>query len=254
MIARILTLFLYLPISFLGLLHGQSDVLLVSPASVSKEVVVNSLAADFEDISTLRVTNSSSQMLQLRWSKKIESQPSGWQTFLYAKKPGYGPYASGQYAQSDEQANFRLKAGETIEFYLILKPNNKSGKGRIELSFSSVTQPNLSLGSSVYDFNVVNREATQRTNAVTPSRRGTTRVYPNPAIDNFFVELPRGVGAGKVEVFNTLGRKLKTYSYPDPEKGYPINDLPEGIYLISIYDDRGEKIKTLRLLHRRFGA
>lgn len=249
MTLRFSTLFTLLFLCCCHTLVAQSSDLKVSPESVSKEVVVNMLEADFEDISTLRLTNTTNQDLQLQWTKTIERQPREWKTYVYSKKPGFGPYSGKQYK---EEKNFTLKAGQTMEYYLVLRPNNKSGKGRITLSFSNVIQPTVFLESVVFDFNVINR--IEETAPKSSSRRKITRVYPNPAVDNFFVELPSSVKAGKVEIFNTLGRKLKTFPKPDLEKGYPINDLPEGIYLINIYDSKGEKIRTLRLLHRRFGA
>lgn len=230
--------------------RAQTGSLEISPTSVSKEVVVNELQDDFEDISTIRLTNVGSRDLQLRWQKETEGQANRWRSLLFEKKPNYGPYSTRGYANAEENNIFTLPAGQTTEYYLILRPDNITGKGRLTVRFAPVAQPGVTYGTTTFDFNVIDR----RNARPAPASRGVTRVYPNPAIDNFFVELPRGVRAGKVEVINTLGRKLKTFARPDPEKGYLIKDLPEGIYLINVFDERGNKLRTLRLLHRRFGA
>jgi len=57
-----------------------------------------------------------------------------------------------------------------------------------------------------------------------------------------------------VEISNALGNRLRKYDRPDGKQGYDVENLPDGLYLISIYDDKGKKLKTLRLLHRQFGA
>lgn len=233
-------------------LCAQSTELSISPATVSKEIIVNALDKDFEDISTIRLTNTGNNTLQLQWSKEIESGPSQWQSTVLDKRPNYSPFLNNAESNSRSQASFKLKPGASVDFFLVLRPNDRAGKGRISVNFTDITKPNLVYASSVFDLKVVDRKSTA--SPPPPSNSKNLQLYPNPAIDNFFVQLPRNIKAGKVEIFNTLGRKLKSYPLPDPEKGYDISDLPEGIYLINIFDDQGKKLRTLRLFHRRFGG
>ncbi|PHI20558.1 hypothetical protein CEQ90_07345 [Lewinellaceae bacterium SD302] len=248
--------FLIFPSIFLLLLpvttgvNAQRAELSVSPATVSKEVVVNTLDEEFEDISTIRLTNTGAKTLRLQWNKEIESGPGQWQSAVLDKQPNYSPFVGNSQAQDQDQTPFQLRPSESADFFLVLRPNDIAGKGRITINFIEITQPNRILASSTFDLKVIDRKRTASPRATT----GSLQLYPNPAVDNFFVEMPRNVDAGKVEVFNTLGRKLKSYPQPDPEKGYDISDLPEGIYLINVYDDQGKKLRTMRLFHRRFGG
>ena len=68
------------------------------------------------------------------------------------------------------------------------------------------------------------------------------------------MEAPPGTKLGRIEVSNTLGNRLKRFDRPAGKDGYDVEGLPDGLYLISIYDDKGKKLKTLRLLHRQYGA
>lgn len=248
---------LFLSFIFLTLgwnnLFAQVKELSVVPNRVDKEVAVSLLDHNFEEISTIVLKNTNDRELQLQWDKELVDQPTGWETLVCSKTPNYAPFQTDASNElTEDRRPFRLGPGESLEFYLILRPNGKTGQGRVKLTFSELTQPGRSLGEAIFDLKV-NRNpiARQEENANQPK---VLRVYPNPAVDNFFVEVPTNKRLGRVEVVNTLGRKLKTFDKPAGPEGYNINELPEGIYLINIYDALGNKLKTLRLFHRRFGA
>ncbi|MEM9836448.1 MAG: T9SS type A sorting domain-containing protein [Bacteroidota bacterium] len=234
-------------------LHGQDALITLTPNQVVKDISVSVLDLDFEEISTVTLYNGSDRDLQLQWSKKVLAAPSVWETLICSKTPNYAPFQTeaNNNLQEDKRP-FRLGAGQSLDFYLILRPNGTTGKGTFQLAFADITQAGRPLATATFDLEVSRK--TSQPLATNPSKPKTLRIFPNPAIDNFFVEMPSNKRQGKVEVINTLGRKLKTFTQPAGPEGYDIKDLPEGIYLINIYDETGKKLKTLRLLHRRFGA
>ncbi|MEL6276543.1 MAG: T9SS type A sorting domain-containing protein, partial [Bacteroidota bacterium] len=207
---------------------------------------------EFEDISTVKVYNRSNRELQLLWDKQIEGKPGAWELLFCSKSPNFAPFRNTLNSNLEEDRHpIRIGPGEEAEFYLILRPNGEVGKCRVKVPFSSLAQPGHQIGSAIFDLKV-SRRAEGATSTTTG--RKSLRVYPNPAIEQFYVETPNSIKLGKVEVYNTLGRKIKTFDRPPGPDGYPIDELPEGIYLINLYDDHGKKLRTLRLFHRRFGA
>lgn len=226
----------------------------LQPSQINKQINVNKLDVDFEEISIISVTNTGQRSVKLAFDPHFQAEPGGWTVIFRPKPKGSGtyPYSPAAMRASASEA-ILLSAGETSDFYLIFQPNALVGEGRLVIPFYEESRPSQTLASAKISYKVShNATASSSSPAAKPK---TLRLYPNPAIDNFFVESPANTKIGKVEVFNTLGRKLKTFSQPpDGKEGYDIEDLPEGIYLISVYDAAGKKLSTFRLLHRRFGA
>lgn len=226
----------------------------LQPKQISKQINVNKLDIDFEEISIISVTNTGQRSVKLAFDPHFQTEPGGWNVIFRPKPKGSGtyPYSPAALRASVSEA-VQLAAGETSDFYLIFQPNALVGEGRLLIPFYEESRPSETLATARIAYKVSHDEKAPSSSAA--SKPKTLRIYPNPAIDNFFVESPASTKVGRVEVFNTLGRKLKTFSQPPNDReGYDIEDLPEGIYLISIYDAAGKKLSTFRLLHRRFGA
>jgi hypothetical protein len=73
------------------------------------------------------------------------------------------------------------------------------------------------------------------------------RIFPNPAVHYFRISANREIG--QVRIINIIGKKVKIYEGLD-DRRYDIEDLPMGIYLVQILDDKG-KIMTTRRLSKR---
>lgn len=70
------------------------------------------------------------------------------------------------------------------------------------------------------------------------------KVYPNPFIDNLFIELPFG-GKSEINIIDALGRSVKQYSISE-NSVLKLNDLSNGVYVISI--NRGAQHFYFRLI------
>ena len=244
----LLALLLLLCLPSLG--AQQVGVLRVEPAEVSKEVVVDNLEEDFEDVTSLVVTNNSGRTINLAHDLIRLRQPAAWQFRALDRLSRTTPYVFTAKEQETGR-QITLTPGQTATFYVVLRPDGIAGTGSTELRFSDLNFPGTTLATARVSTTISQRAAT----AESAARSATTvRLYPNPATDRFFVEAPRGTRISRVEVSNTLGRQMLSFDGPAGQDGYDIGKLPDGLYLVSIYDASGKKLKTLRLLHRQFGA
>lgn len=240
--------------------YAQRSDLRVEPATVAKDVVVDDLEEDYQDITTITVTNESRRLVQLMHRQRIVGKPSAWKYGTFNQRSQNSRYnISGSTTASRQPVN--LSPGKSATFQVVLAPDGVAGDGRVEVEFFDLNSPGSVLGKAVITSEIIQRSGQSSAPSNAPgnvSRSGsvptTVRLYPNPARERFFVEAPPGVKIGRVEVSNALGSRLRKYDRPTGKEGYDVEELPDGLYLISIYDDKGKKLKTLRLLHRQFGA
>lgn len=252
--------------SFGLLLAAQPSSLRVEPANVVKEVVVDDLDEDYQDITSVTVTNTSRRDVQLVHRAVVKTAPRSWNYGIFSRRNQSAPYPMDR-VDLDEGRPVRLGPGQSASFVVVLQPDGISGEGTVEVVFSDMNVPGRTLSTAAFSTKILRRP---QVNASNPPNLGsdnnlrpaptsrptptTVRLYPNPARENFFVEAPPGTRIGRVEVANTLGNRLRKFNGPAGPDGYDIENLPDGLYLVYIYDENGKKLKTLRLLHRRFGA
>ena len=224
----------------------------VEPAEINKVIRVDNIDEDFEDVSAVVVTNNSSRTVQLLRENVVRESPRPWTYSALDRVTRATPYVV---SANDSQAarQISLSPGQSATFFVVLRPEGVAGTGTAELRFSDLTFPGTVLATATINTTLTRENGQPETDDVR-SAPTSVRLYPNPAVDRFYVESPRSVRIGRVEVTNTLGRRIKSFSGEGGSDGYDIENLPDGLYLIAIYDDSGKKLRTLRLLHRRFGA
>ena len=246
---------LLLFVALLGLpCLGQDRVLRVEPANMEKDVVVEKLDPDYQDVTTVTVTNVSDRTLRLRRFPNVIGKPTEWDYAVFNQVGRTGPYLM-QTAREQLNRSFSLAPGATASFQLVLEPDGATGDGRVEVRFTDANSPEVVLGKATVTTEIIRRGNAGGAGGLNRRPAPTAlRLYPNPARERFFVDIPNGVDLGRVEVSNALGKRLRKFDGADSKDGFDINNLPDGLYLISLYDSQGKKLKTLRLLHRQFGA
>ncbi len=71
----------------------------------------------------------------------------------------------------------------------------------------------------------------------------TVNIYPNPANTFINVDVINGHRVGTIRIYNTVGTLVKTLEINGSEKEIDISELPTGLYIISIEDEKEPLIK-----------
>jgi type IX secretion system substrate protein len=78
--------------------------------------------------------------------------------------------------------------------------------------------------------------------------QGKITIYPNPATN--FISINTDNHVKQINIFNLIGRKLKTINNVVRDQRYDITDLPNGMYLIQIVDTSNKVMTTQRISKR----
>lgn len=238
---------------------AQRNTLRVEPANVGKDVVLEEIEKGYQDVTTVTVTNTGDQTIQVVSQQVVIGKPRAWRYGTFNRRSQSSAYTITPANQGNGQP-VSLRPGASASFQVVLEPAGVAGDGRVEVRFLNGSASGKQIGKAT-----VTTEITQRNASAAGGQNGggnfssrpvptSVNLFPNPARERFFVEAPPGTTIGRVEISNALGNRLRKYDRKDGKQGYDIDNLPDGLYLISIYDDKGKKLKTLRLLHRQFGA
>jgi len=71
----------------------------------------------------------------------------------------------------------------------------------------------------------------------------TVNIYPNPASTFINVDVLNGRRIGRINIYNTVGTLVKTLEMNGSEKEIDISELPTGLYIISIEDEKEPLVK-----------
>lgn len=227
-------------------LQGQTS-LTIEPAMVKKQVMADLSDLGYEEVIKVVISNPTDETQELRWDKVVEYQPYSWESQVCDKVASYPPQVVTNFDPlQGMRAPIILAPGEEFDLYLTILPYSTTGQIKIEIPFRPIDDPETIVGKAVFQINIIDeREQSSR-------NRGTTRarLFPNPVIDRFFV-----AGApdlSRLEVFNTLGSRVKVFNNPQPGDSFFVGDIPQGVYLVSLVDEQGNVVRTIRMLRRDF--
>jgi len=70
-------------------------------------------------------------------------------------------------------------------------------------------------------------------------------IFPNPAREKIYLELPRNLQEGMLVVYSIDGKKLITRQIKDKNIEIDIKTLPVGIYLVEVVNNLGTIFKKI---------
>lgn len=235
-------LFLFLLITSLA----QAQVIKIEPTTVTRAFTNQNLSDPTLQLEQYaKVTNLTNQEIRLKWTRVIIDQPIDWDTQVCDNNACYIPSVSTNVdAAVGLNQPMVLAAGASFEIGLYVVPNGTSGRGSFQLIFAQASSPNTPLDTITFNTSV------NTTTSTYDIAKSDIRVFPNPAIDYF--ELTEGSDLDRIVVYNLLGREVRSFRFAGNGQQYNLNGLPDGLYLLSMMDNRKGIVKTVRLNKRSF--
>ncbi|MEY4905696.1 MAG: hypothetical protein RLZZ292_3511 [Bacteroidota bacterium] len=218
--------------SFLFALYNnataQAPSIVAEPSNVIT-VVVDATAADAEADS--KVTNTSNTAKKFKWERTIPCNAPQWSSTVCDKNTCWGPNTSSK--------TFSLNAGESGILLLHITPDNKKGSAVFNIKVTDLAD---STNTTTIKY-IFNSDCTVGTHEVNAEIAALT-LSPNPATE--FIKISPTDLVKHVEIYNILGRKVRSFDYEEG-KQYWINDLNQGMYLISLTNENYKPLKTIKL-------
>lgn len=235
----ILLLFLIIPF------FAQAQVIKVEPKTVAQDFKNQNLS-DFtlQLQQYAKVTNLTKQEIRLRWTRIVIDQPLDWETQVCDNNACYIPRVS---TNIDAAISFNqpmiLKPDSSFNMGLYIVPNGRPGKGIFQLVLALANNPNTPIDTIKFNTTV------NFTTSTNDFQKEDIRVFPNPAANYF--EISNNDNVDLILVYNLLGREVRSYQARGNEQ-YDLEGLPDGLYLVSLMDNRRSVLKTVRLNKRSF--
>lgn len=215
-----------------------------NPAEAEFNVDLSDFDLDLEVHTTVK--NLTSDTLLLRWERFEMTSPDEWDTQVCDPNACYLPSVNTNF-DPDLQINepVILLPDSSFELIFHFLPNGEGGEGAFDLDFSLISDPDNVIETATFKARV---NALVSSISKSPDLKGV-RVFPNPTAD--YIELTNTESVDQMVVYNLLGRPVRFFPVYNGRR-YRLNDLPDGIYLVSLVSHRDGILKTLRVSKRSY--
>lgn len=135
-------------------------------------------------------------------------------------------------------ANTKVNEWEEITLNFTGRVTGKEGYTRLTLFIDLTLPVPTTILTNYIDDVVIGEGSCTTTGIFEATKVESLKVYPNPAINQLFVENTEGVR--RLEVTNMLGQKVKVVQLSNNDNfTLSLDGLDRGMYLISAYNDKG---------------
>ena len=197
---------------------------------IEEPVLVKGSTVDYEVKVKTTIRNTTGDFLHLQWDR-LENVPEGWKTLVCDPQTCWTPEFS--------SSEFVLSPNQKAVLYISFMPDGKSGEGSVSLRVNG--QGKKTAAAKVVTFNVlVEGDDVSKSMALKQ-----LKVLPEPTVSYFSLSHVEGVKV--VEVYNLLGNIVKRFAVERKDEKYFIRELPKGLYFVSMLDESGLVMKTVRM-------
>lgn len=183
--------------------------------------------------------NNSNRTLNVRWERNPIQVPAGWSIQIQDANKNYADFVDSN-VDTELYLNepIKLRPGERSRLDIHAAANGTPGEMLLSIELYIAEQPEMII--SAEDVKIDIRSSQYK-------MRSRSAVYPNPSSN--FLKLAQQKGVERLVVYNLIGKKVKTFIV-DEDTRYDISKLPDGIYLVGLFDERNQIIKTVRIQKR----
>lgn len=220
-----------------GFLSAQ-DTISVTENQVYKTVNVGDTSDD--DIAGyVDITNNANETRTFTWERTIVSKPDGWNIAFCDLNLCYAPHVSTESYMQD--------AGSTNELTLHAYPGGSPG-ATITDADAGTAEVHVRIyedGNETNDETIVFYITLDATSGITELERASLRLYPNPT--QHFFKISENDLVASVKVMDILGQ-TKMVETVGSNSTVSVSNLQRGMYLVQMMDDKGDLVKTVRLM------
>ncbi len=193
-----------------------------SPTEGSANATVAFFNADSE------IYNNTDSTLNFVWKRITNELPNGWTSGICTNLGCLPPEV--------DEGTFFLESGYSVVFSCSFFPNDIVGNAKVEVNIW-IEEDSTQLIQQTY------LGYTDPTNIVQTDLKDIISIYPNPIQETF--SITQNDGIHKIEIYNSLGQKVKTYA---PQSIYDFQPFPPDFYFIKVFDKQNKIMTVLKLI------
>jgi len=232
-------LFAFLLVAVVNLASAQANLVFI-PESIEVEGVADpgDLFIRIEAHGLLK--NEGDESITFRWERVVDESPEAWDFLTCDTNQCYEPVVYSNIQEGLLNVPVTVGPGETTPLDVYARPKGVAGSASVRVEIAAANNQDEVLATGYFEF-----EATAISDTEDPSQASSElKVFPNPTTNYF--ELKGANNVDRVVIYNIIGRELRSFNAA-PDKRYNVNNLPNGLYLVSLVSNEHGILKTLRL-------
>jgi len=170
------------------------------------------------------VLNQSEETKDYVWEREIIELTDGWETAVCDLNLCHLSFV--------DDATFTLAGNSAGTMDVHVYPNGNSGAAIVSVRVTNVDDDE-DFAEGMYYFNQALSAPERLSNAL--------KIYPNPVVDEFFVE--GGENVERLEIFDISGKLIKEFAQ-SRVNSFSVSELEGGNYIVRMWDNNNRQLST----------